>query len=90
MGYGPELSLRPAHLVNFMSTALSMVNSGLGLTVCMPYARPLVDLYGLPIRQLNSPAVYRRFFIYERHARTLPPAAEQFKNALFSFMHKIS
>lgn len=84
--YGPELNLRPAHLVSFMSTALSMVNSGLGLTVCMPYAKPLVDLYGLRMRQLHSPSVYRRFYVYERSARTLSPAAEQFKNALFSYL----
>lgn len=79
MGSAPELSLRPAHLVNFMSTALSMVNSGLGLTLCMPYASPLVNLYGLSMRQIHSPAVYRRFYNYERKGRTLSPAAEQFK-----------
>ncbi|WP_298050492.1 LysR family transcriptional regulator [uncultured Paenalcaligenes sp.] len=88
--YGPELNLRPAYLVSFMSTALSMVNSGLGLTVCMPYARPLVDLYGLQMHQLDSPAVYRRFYVYERSARTLSPAAEHFKHALFHFINQHS
>lgn len=82
MGSKPELNLRPVHLVNFMSTALSMVNSGLGVTVCMPYASPLVDLYGLTMRPLHSPAIYRRFYNYERMGRTLSPAADQFKQFL--------
>ena len=80
--YGPELNLKPAHLVSFMSTALSMVHAGLGLTVCMPYARPLVERYGLVMRPISNPAVYRRFYIYERSARTLAPAATAFKNRL--------
>lgn len=84
--YGPELNLRAAYLVSFMSTALSMVNSGLGLAICMPYARSLVELYGLTMREIHNPAVYRQFYIYERSARTLSPAAEQFKQHLFSYI----
>lgn len=84
--YGPELNLRSAYLVSFMSTALSMVNSGLGLTICMPYARSLVELYGLSMREILSPSVYRQFYIYERSARTLSPAAEQLKQTLFAFI----
>lgn len=85
INYGPEMQLRPDHLVNFMSTALSMVNSGLGLTVCLPYAKPLVDLYNLSMRPLESPAVYRSFYNYERKGRALSPASTQFKNYLISF-----
>lgn len=88
--YGPELNLRPAHLVSFMSTALSMVDSGLGLTVCMPYARPLVELYGLAMRELHHPAVYRRFYDYERMGRTLAPAAEHFKQHLIASIDQYS
>ncbi|CAM5221054.1 DNA-binding transcriptional LysR family regulator OS=Castellaniella defragrans OX=75697 GN=HNR28_000108 PE=3 SV=1 [Castellaniella defragrans] len=36
-------AVRPAYEVAFMSTALSMVHAGLGVTVCLPYARTLVD-----------------------------------------------
>ena len=81
--FGPELNLRPISQVNFMSTALSMVNSGLGLTICLPYARPLVEVYGLAMHAL-SPAVHRRFYSYERQGRTLAPAAEQFKQHLLN------
>ncbi len=77
--YGPEMNLRPTHLVSFMSTALSMVQSGLGLTVCLPYARSLVELYNLHMRLLEEPVVSRCFYHYERSGRTLSPAAEQFK-----------
>lgn len=84
--YGLALNLRPAHLVSFMSTALSMVNAGLGLTVCMPYAKSLVSLYGLEMRTVHGPKVYRRFYSYARHGRTLSPAAEQFKQQLRHYL----
>lgn len=79
--FGPELHLRPISYVNFMSTALSMVHSGLGLTICMPYARTLVDVYGLTMQELR-PAVQRRFYTYERQGRALAPAVDQFKQHL--------
>lgn len=88
MDYGPEMNLRPDHLVNFMSTALSMVNSGLGLTVCLPYAEPLITLYNLSMRPLEEPAIYRSFYNYERKGRTLSPASAQFKDYLIAFMRQ--
>ena len=33
-----------------MSTALSMVAAGLGLTICIPYAAEMVQQYGLVLR----------------------------------------
>lgn len=85
--FGPEFNLRPTSQVNFMSTALSMVNSGLGFTICLPYAHSLVDVYGLKMQELY-PAVYRRFYTYERQGRALAPAAEQFKLHLMSTLSK--
>ena len=79
--YSPEFHLRPNSQVQFMSTALSMVHSGLGLSLCLPYARPLVDAYGLKMIDLQ-PAVRRKFYTYQRQARALSPAAEQFKQHL--------
>ncbi|CAM5785810.1 LysR family transcriptional regulator [Castellaniella caeni] len=71
-------SIRPAHEVTFMSTALSMVSAGLGVTACLPYAQSLVELYGLRAQWLHEPEVRRQFFIYSRRHASLSPAAEAF------------
>lgn len=78
----PAQTVRPSHEVTFMSTALSMVNAGLGVTACLPYAQRLVDLYGLRARPLHDPQVRRKFFIYSRQHASLPPAAEAFVHYL--------
>lgn len=71
-------AIRPTHEVTFMSTALSMVSAGLGVTACLPYAQSLVDLYGLRARLLHEPEVRRQFFIYRRQHASLSPAAAAF------------
>ncbi|MFT0533673.1 LysR family transcriptional regulator [Castellaniella hirudinis] len=75
---------RPSHEVTFMSTALSMVNAGLGVTAGLPYAQHLVDLYGLRARLLHAPVIRRQFFIYSRLHASLSPAAEAF----VQYLHK--
>jgi DNA-binding transcriptional LysR family regulator len=78
--------VRPSHEVTFMSTALSMVNAGLGVTACLPYAQGLVDLYGLRARPLHDPEIRRQFFIYSRQNASLPPAAEAFVRHLHEYV----
>nr|WP_315391739.1 LysR family transcriptional regulator [uncultured Duganella sp.] len=73
-----ELSLNPYNEVTFMTTALAMVHAGLGVTVCLPYAEKMVELYGLRMRRLVDPELTRRFFVYTRNARALSPAADSF------------
>jgi DNA-binding transcriptional LysR family regulator len=73
-----ELSLSPYNEVTFMTTALAMVHATLGITVCLPYAEKMVQLYGLRMRPLEAPSLTRRFFVYTRNARELSPAAESF------------
>jgi DNA-binding transcriptional LysR family regulator len=72
------VSVRPAHEVTFMTTALAMVSAGLGITVCLPYAAPLAAQYRLALRPLVEPVLTRRFFVYTRPGRSLSPAAEAF------------
>ena len=72
------VSVRPAHEVTFMTTALAMVSAGLGVTVCLPYAAPLVAQYGLALRPLTEPVLTRRFLVYTRPGRSPSPAAEAF------------
>jgi DNA-binding transcriptional LysR family regulator len=77
---------RPAYEVTFMSTALAMVRAGLGITVCLPYAEPLVRLNDLAMRRLEDPVLTRRFFVYTRAQRSLSPAAESFIDFLFRYV----
>jgi DNA-binding transcriptional LysR family regulator len=81
-----DTPLKPAHEVSFMTTALAMVAAGLGLTVCMPYAAPLVRQHGLRMLPLGAPALTRRFLLYVREQRALSPAAEAFSAFLADFV----
>ncbi|GAB3388940.1 LysR family transcriptional regulator [Massilia agri] len=83
-----EAPLKPANEVTFMTTALAMAAAGLGVTVCMPYAAPLVTLYGLVMRPLEEPVLSRRFFTYTRQGRSLSPAAESFMAFLDEFARR--
>lgn len=81
-----EVPLHPSNEVTFMTTALAMVAAGLGVTVCLPYAEPLVRLHQLQLRQLHEPELTRRFFVYTRENRALSPAADSFIAFLFKFV----
>jgi DNA-binding transcriptional LysR family regulator len=81
-----EVQLKPANEVTFMTTALAMVSAGLGITVCLPYAEPLVRLHQLHMRVLEEPRLTRRFFVYTRAGRSLSPAAESFIDFLFPYV----
>jgi len=78
-------AIKPKHQVAYMSTALGMVSAGMGVSVCLPYAQSLVDLYRLESRPLVEPEVRRRFFIYARRHANLSPAAVAFKEALLAY-----
>lgn len=64
--------------VTFMTTALALVRAGLGITLCMPYARALVEQHGLVMRPVTGPVVERSFWIFTRRGRSLSPAAQGF------------
>jgi DNA-binding transcriptional LysR family regulator len=81
-----DRSLNPTTTVAFMSTALSMVSTGLGVTVCIPYAASLVRLYGLEMRPLVDPVVTRRFYTFSRNARSLSPASQSFRDYLLRYV----
>lgn len=83
-----EFDIDPNNTVTFMSTALSMVASGLGVTVCIPYASSLVRLYQLETRPLTGPTVERRFYTFSRNGRALSPAAQSFVDFLYRFVRE--
>ncbi|MCA0177293.1 MAG: LysR family transcriptional regulator [Proteobacteria bacterium] len=81
-----QLTLAPAKEVAFMTTALSLVSAGIGVTVCLPYARSLVNLYGLETRPLGTPIVRRKFYLLARQDRVIPPAARAFADYLLTYV----
>ena len=83
-----HIEFNPAFEVTFMSTALSMVSSGLGVTTCLRYAASLLDLHRLHTRPLVDPVIIRRFHIYTRSDRPLGPAAQCFTEYLIAHAHE--
>ena len=79
-----DLTLRPSHEVAFMSTALSLVHAGQGITTCLPYADSLVKLYQLRMRPLLGPELRRKFQVYQRASASLAPAAAEFAQFLYA------
>jgi len=74
----PVSTFTPGTEVAYMATVLSMVKSGLGVGLCIPYAGSLVDLYGLRMKALGAPEVRRSFEVFTRKGRSLSPAAQGF------------
>ena len=78
-----ELLMRPStQSVSYMTTALGMVASGLGLTVCPTYSAPLVRAWGLSMVRLTTPDFHRDVCVYTASRRSLSPAAAAFVDML--------
>ncbi|MDZ4354932.1 MAG: LysR substrate-binding domain-containing protein [Variovorax sp.] len=71
--------------VSYMTTALGMVASGLGLTVCPTYSASLVRAHGLQMVRLESPDFHREVCVYSAARRSLSPAAASFVGILAQF-----
>jgi DNA-binding transcriptional LysR family regulator len=81
-----DYMLRPGtQEVSYMTTALGMVASGLGLTVCPTYSTPLVRAHGLQMVRLESPDFHREVCVYSAARRALSPAAASFVEILERF-----
>lgn len=74
----PEAITSPAHAVSFMTTAMGMVASGLGLTICPSYAHALVHAHGLVMVKVGEPEFNRDVCVYRLTRRSLSPGAESF------------
>ena len=73
--------------VSYMTTALGMVASGLGLTVCPTYSASLVRAHGLQMVRLDQPDFHREVCVYGASKRSLSPAAASFVELLEGFVH---
>ena len=74
--------------VSYMTTALGMVASGLGLTVCPTYSASLVRAHGLQMVRLDQPDFHREVCVYGASKRSLSPAAASFVALLEGFVQK--
>ncbi|MDB5828557.1 MAG: LysR family transcriptional regulator [Variovorax sp.] len=72
--------------VSYMTTALGMVASGLGLTVCPTYSASLVRAHGLQMVRLEAPDFHRDVCLYSKSRRSLSPAAESFTQVLEAYV----
>lgn len=70
--------LNAKYKVSFMSTALSMVQHGLGVTLCLPYVYDWVAQNKLVMLPIKNPEIHRKFYLYSRNNRVHSPAVEQF------------
>ncbi|MDM0106126.1 LysR substrate-binding domain-containing protein [Variovorax sp. J22R24] len=74
--------------VSYMTTALGMVASGLGITVCPTYSASLVRAHGLQMVRLDQPDFHREVCVYGASKRSLSPAAASFVELLEGFVQK--
>lgn len=78
-----NIVVRPAYEVSFLSTAVGLVDAGLGITVMPSYAQSMMQLFRIHARRLVAPSITREMSIITRGDRSLTPAAE----SLHEFIH---
>ena len=77
-GAGSQVPFTPTLEVGYLATALAMAKAGLGVTLCIAYAAPLVEAQGLTLRTLTAPVIRRSFEVFTRRGRSLSPPAQAF------------
>jgi DNA-binding transcriptional LysR family regulator len=73
---------RPAYEVTYMSTAIGLVQAGLGIALLPTSALEMQSLRGLERRALRGASLARSLGVIARAGRTLSPAAEAFVETL--------
>lgn len=80
--HSPALQLQPVHEVSFLTTALAMVKSGLGITALPAGALPMIDQFGLRAIEVEAPIVFRQVSLFTRLGQSLSPAASELRRYL--------
>lgn len=70
--------VRPAYEVSFITTALGMVEAGLGVAVLPSYVLLSTRHFRIETAPIEEPVVEREISLVTRSGRSLPPAAESF------------
>lgn len=77
-----SLRVGDATEVRYITTAVSMIGRGLGVTVAPDYVRSLAAHFGASAVTLDGPSIERRFFAYTRHDQAPTPVAQAFEDLL--------
>lgn len=80
--------VRPAEVVDHISTALGLAAEGLAITLAPAYVGALASKLGLVMRRVVEPEVIRQVSIYQPTQRAIPPAAEAFSEFLAEWLVK--
>ncbi|WP_118137832.1 LysR family transcriptional regulator [Oceanicella sp. SM1341] len=78
----PGFRLRRATEARYMTTALSLVGRGLGVTAAPRYVAPFAAGFGVAFVEMEAPVVQRSFCLYQRRGFSLSPAATAFLERL--------
>jgi DNA-binding transcriptional LysR family regulator len=79
----------PAYEVSFISTAIGMVRSGLGITVLSSSSLGGTVTTGLRTRPVKHPKFSREIVIIKKRSRTLSPAAQSLLKTIQSVRNKL-
>lgn len=80
-------TVRPAYEVSHMTTAIMMVEAGLGVAVLPAYVWGFARAFNVVSKLLSEPEVRREVAIIEASGRSLSPAAEAFLTYLGKRAH---
>ncbi|MDQ2067896.1 LysR substrate-binding domain-containing protein [Xinfangfangia sp. CPCC 101601] len=75
-------SFRPSYEVRFSTTAISLISEGLGISVLPENARQLASAVHVRTIELIEPRVTREISVLQHRQRSLPPAAQKFKELI--------
>lgn len=83
------LSIKPAYEVSLITTALSLVEAGLGVAVLPSYALAAARYHAVAGKPLVEPVIARDVVLIRASGRSISPAAASFANVLQRFAHAL-
>lgn len=85
-----QLPLRPAFEVSHITTALALVEAGLGVSVLPSYAIATARNHRVSGRLLETPTISREVVLIHASGRSVPPAVSAFSSVVRSYAQKLS
>lgn len=84
-----EITLKPAYEVTQITTALALVEAGLGIAVLPTYARAVAPASVL-VRPLTEPSIARDIVMIRLGGRAASPALSAFETLLRRFVRQLA
>ena len=84
-----EITLKPAYEVTQITTALALVEAGLGIAVLPTYARAVAPESVL-VRPLTEPSIARDIVMIRPGGRSASPALSAFETLLRRFVRQLA